>query len=240
MLLSLEVIVIDSIYDGQILFDVPMPTVSLGKIGNEIETIRRLGPFLASSKRLYEHVSSFGTSPLKSMDYQHALVCSTYNRELVSSTFIDYYHTCMELVAAICGTRGGGSSTLSALTERYGLGFSEYMSALLTANHAYFTATHRGRVGLAERAEPGDQVALLSGSRLPWVIRRHGVDKWTIVCPCYIEGVMHGELLQGNKAWISTCSKRWYFVEGHAEQRMVGHLDSGAFNVARYPNLALR
>ena len=199
MLLSFEGRVIDTIDDEQILLDLPSSTLFPGNIGPVSEKLRALGPFLASSKRLYERVSSSGTSQLGPKDYQRALICGIWNLQLASSTFIEYYHPSIELVAEVCGTTGNDSRPYITLFQKYSRVCFDYLAALIVAaGHAYFTATHGGRVGwMTERAEPGDQVALLRGSRLPWVIRRHGVDKWTMVCPCYIEGVMHGELLQG-------------------------------------------
>ena len=203
LLLSFEGRLIDTIYDGQILLDLPSSTLFPGEIAHLRETLPRLRPFLASSKQLYEHVSSFSASQLVLKDYQRTLICGIWNLQLASNTFIDYYHTCMDFVADFCKAADNESNPYIKLSQKYGRVCVDYLSALVVASgHAYFTATHGGRIGwMTEKAEPGDQVAILRGSRLPWVIRKQDVDKWTMVCPCYIEGVMHGELLQGMKEY---------------------------------------
>jgi hypothetical protein len=59
--------------------------------------------------------------------------------------------------------------------------------------------TQRGKLGIGCRAlQKGDQIALFSGCNLPMVIRKKKLH-WRIICPAYIQGVMHSR-----KAWRSS------------------------------------
>ncbi|KAI1207183.1 uncharacterized protein F4807DRAFT_190122 [Annulohypoxylon truncatum] len=65
----------------------------------------------------------------------------------------------------------------------------------LTSGRALF-ATEGGRVGMATTVVcEGDEVALLSGERLPYVIYRCAdrPGKHTVVCPCWVSGAVKGE-----------------------------------------------
>jgi hypothetical protein len=56
-----------------------------------------------------------------------------------------------------------------------------------------FLTTQRGLFGLAPRgARQGDSIALLSGLKYPFVLRRNG-ERWHMLGPAYIHGVMDGE-----------------------------------------------
>ena len=65
--------------------------------------------------------------------------------------------------------------------------------------HTYqrtFFLTKHGYMGLGPRwCRPGDSVALIAGSEVPFIIRRNGSDH-TLVGPAYVHGVMHGEMWQ--------------------------------------------
>ncbi|KAE9378889.1 hypothetical protein N431DRAFT_433910 [Stipitochalara longipes BDJ] len=46
---------------------------------------------------------------------------------------------------------------------------------------------------LGPRVEPGDCIAVLHGSTVPWVLRQEDDGCYTVVGQCFVDGVMHGE-----------------------------------------------
>jgi hypothetical protein len=44
-------------------------------------------------------------------------------------------------------------------------------------------------------AQEGDDIAIVCGSRVPWVLRPAGNNRWQRLGMCYIEGVMYGETM---------------------------------------------
>ncbi|KAL7905862.1 hypothetical protein GGI35DRAFT_459508 [Trichoderma velutinum] len=78
--------------------------------------------------------------------------------------------------------------TLFAGIEKYALGRK-------------FFVTKRGYFGLGpQKAEPGDRIAVLFGSAVPFVLRQGvsatGKRAWRIVGECYVHGIMQGEVIQ--------------------------------------------
>lgn len=61
--------------------------------------------------------------------------------------------------------------------------------------------TDGGRVGLApSSARLGDLVAILLGCSVPVLLRKaENQDEWVFVGECYLDGVMHGEVLGESK-----------------------------------------
>ncbi|KAF6517151.1 hypothetical protein HZS61_002712 [Fusarium oxysporum f. sp. conglutinans] len=67
--------------------------------------------------------------------------------------------------------------------------------------HRRMFLTNGGYLGLAHPStQPGDEVILLSGGRVPFVVKRGSVDRpegYSIVGEAYVHGIMDGELLYG-------------------------------------------
>jgi ankyrin repeat protein len=63
--------------------------------------------------------------------------------------------------------------------------------------------TAKGYLGLAPRStQPGDQVWLLAGARVPFILRRgedDGSDTYRFIGETYLHGVMHGEAVEGKE-----------------------------------------
>jgi hypothetical protein len=61
--------------------------------------------------------------------------------------------------------------------------------------------TSAGRIGVChESVRPGDQVYLVSGKRVPYVLRPAGERGYcTLRGECYLEGAMHGELVDNGR-----------------------------------------
>lgn len=56
--------------------------------------------------------------------------------------------------------------------------------------------TEAGRVGMSTLViRPGDEIALLTGEKLPYVIRKNlnRPDKYSLVAPCWLSGALMGE-----------------------------------------------
>lgn len=54
--------------------------------------------------------------------------------------------------------------------------------------------THRGFIGLGPaEVETGDVVCILFGGNLPYVVRHLGEDRFTLMGPSYVHGIMNGE-----------------------------------------------
>lgn len=67
--------------------------------------------------------------------------------------------------------------------------------------------TARGYFGMAPMTvDVGDEVALLEGGRLPFVLRkRESSPNWELLGDCYVHGIMSGELFEQEKCevmWI--------------------------------------
>ena len=63
-----------------------------------------------------------------------------------------------------------------------------------------YALTEKGYMGmLPSGSQAGDQICLVSGTAVPYVVRRETNKSWTLIGECYIHGVMNGELLQGGQ-----------------------------------------
>lgn len=61
-------------------------------------------------------------------------------------------------------------------------------------NARKFFVSQRGRIGwIPFRAQARDQLCVFRGMRIPLVLRPQG-SKWEILGPCYVHGLMDGEL----------------------------------------------
>lgn len=84
--------------------------------------------------------------------------------------------------------------TLPAGIEKYALG-------------RRFFITKKGYFGLGpQKAEPGDRIAVMLGTGVPFVLRRcstaEGKRGWKIMGECYVHGIMQGEVIQKWGAWL--------------------------------------
>ncbi|KAH6644410.1 heterokaryon incompatibility protein-domain-containing protein [Boeremia exigua] len=71
--------------------------------------------------------------------------------------------------------------------------------SLLSYQRTFFT-TSAGYMGVGPRwAQPSDRIALIAGLQLPFILRKAG-DKFNLVGPAYIHGIMQGERWDGDSA----------------------------------------
>ncbi|KAF1971948.1 hypothetical protein BU23DRAFT_555480 [Bimuria novae-zelandiae CBS 107.79] len=96
-------------------------------------------------------------------------------------------------------------------TARTALGFLNYLANILIPNRLF--TTRDGAVGLAPGiTRPGDMLAVINGCHMPYVVRSTGPVKYDdecfedalqIVGPCYLQGVMRGEIFEerGEDGW---------------------------------------
>lgn len=84
--------------------------------------------------------------------------------------------------------------TMESLQETWPL----VAAVMGTVQGHFFSPTACGRMGLfPNEARMGDLIAVVAGSRVPFVIRpRPDAKAYTLVGPCYVHGTMHGELLR--------------------------------------------
>jgi hypothetical protein len=62
-----------------------------------------------------------------------------------------------------------------------------------TKGGTFFT-TEEGYMAMgSDLTQPGDQVTLIAGVRLPMIIRPHSDGTYRIICLAYVYGVMNGE-----------------------------------------------
>lgn len=63
--------------------------------------------------------------------------------------------------------------------------------------HRRFCITTEGRLALVpDHAAPGDTIAVLFGSEVPYCLRLQEDGTYTVIGECYLHGMMHGEALQ--------------------------------------------
>jgi hypothetical protein len=109
--------------------------------------------------------------------------------------------------------RSVGTLTLYNLV----LGFVSYVSFVRSRSKSHMVTllgglgnrlarTTGGRLArLSQNARVGDSIALLRGGKYAFVIRPKG-NRWEVVGPAYVEGIMHGE------AWQPSAVKEMEFV----------------------------
>ena len=73
--------------------------------------------------------------------------------------------------------------------------FAHSMSRASKLRRVFFTRSSFMGLG-NEDVETGDELVVLQGGGLPFVLRPVGGD-YTLVCVCYVHGIMHGEALGG-------------------------------------------
>lgn len=62
--------------------------------------------------------------------------------------------------------------------------------------------TLKGSIGIGPKStQPGDQIALVMGCRVPLVLRQHG-DFYRLVGPCYVAGMMQGEAVRDGESFF--------------------------------------
>ena len=72
----------------------------------------------------------------------------------------------------------------------------------------YFFITDRGYMGIGPiEIKRGDHLAVISGCNLPMVLRKCSIGKYQLMGPCYVFGLMNGEVVrltqEGNIHWES-------------------------------------
>ena len=69
------------------------------------------------------------------------------------------------------------------------LGFFKYCMGQNSTRVPFIT--NRGKVGLGlPSIQLGDAVVMIKGLRVPMILRKEGADRWTLVGPAYVEGLM--------------------------------------------------
>ncbi|KAF4960119.1 hypothetical protein FGADI_1137 [Fusarium gaditjirri] len=75
---------------------------------------------------------------------------------------------------------------------------SFYASALMRMHTRRAFMTSTGFVGVGPLdIQPGDEVCILLGGKIPYLLRAQGDEAYTLVGEAYVHGVMHGELFKG-------------------------------------------
>lgn len=71
---------------------------------------------------------------------------------------------------------------------------------LTVTNGQKLIKTQSGYIGVtAGDAESGDQVVLLSGGKVPYLLRKIGRNEYEFIGDCYLHGVMYGQLWDADK-----------------------------------------
>jgi hypothetical protein len=71
-----------------------------------------------------------------------------------------------------------------------------WQAAVSACRSRVFLRTSQGQYGVGPTTvKPGDTLAVLFGSRVPVILRRHG-NFYRLICDCYIHGLMDGEAIQ--------------------------------------------
>ena len=81
----------------------------------------------------------------------------------------------------------------------------------INTKHRQLFITEKGFIGMGpQTARVGDDVFVLKGGRVPFVLRGDGGDegKFWLVGDCYVHGVMEGEVVSGNDGG----EKKWMWV----------------------------
>ncbi|KAF5601394.1 heterokaryon incompatibility protein [Fusarium pseudoanthophilum] len=75
---------------------------------------------------------------------------------------------------------------------------SWYASALMRMHTRRVFMTSTGFVGVGPLdMQPGDEVCVLLGGKVPYLMRPQGNKSYTLVGEAYVHGIMHGELFKG-------------------------------------------
>jgi len=75
-----------------------------------------------------------------------------------------------------------------------------YAQRLQYVGNRNLMRTCGGYLGLGPKsASIGDQIVLLKGGRVPYVLRNAGSNKFEVVGECYVHGVMQGEAFDADK-----------------------------------------
>lgn len=75
-----------------------------------------------------------------------------------------------------------------------------HAAILMHAHSKSLFLTEAGQMGTAPQLfECGDVVALISGMKMPLILRPTSGPEYTVVCPAYIHGIMHGEVWNSGK-----------------------------------------
>ncbi|KAH7234846.1 heterokaryon incompatibility protein-domain-containing protein [Fusarium redolens] len=75
---------------------------------------------------------------------------------------------------------------------------SWYASALMRMHTRRAFLTSTGFVGVGPLVmQPGDEVCILLGGKIPYLLRPQSDETYTLVGEAYVHGVMHGELFKG-------------------------------------------
>ncbi|CVL08992.1 hypothetical protein FPRO06_13297 [Fusarium proliferatum] len=85
--------------------------------------------------------------------------------------------------------KGGDDSSAEA---------SFYASALMRMHTRRTFMTSTGFVGVGPLdMQPGDEVCILLGGKVPYLLRAQGEELYTLIGEAYVHGIMHGELFKG-------------------------------------------
>ncbi|KAL5323133.1 hypothetical protein ACEPPN_007661 [Leptodophora sp. 'Broadleaf-Isolate-01'] len=202
-LLTLRGKIIDTVSDQSVLFAPPLfEPVDGEQLGsNLLAHYRQLAALLDSCKQL---CLSSNCSGNEKYTYWRALIggldVDGYLAKDIYSQHFYYYERHVQHAASVTKYEDVNSIMLSWSLEQI-VGRGDFARSVIQAgNERRFTLTENGRLGwLPVSAQSGDQIAILHGSKMPWVIRRQDDNKWILICCCYVDGVMVGEIVGDNE-----------------------------------------
>ncbi|KXS94610.1 hypothetical protein AC578_7046 [Pseudocercospora eumusae] len=89
----------------------------------------------------------------------------------------------------------------AATTPEETLGAARYFDQFRKiCSYRRFFVTEMGRIGLGPQLlKKGDQIVILYGSRVPYVLRKHEKEAWYVLGECYLHGVMYGEAIVAHR-----------------------------------------
>jgi hypothetical protein len=202
-LLTVRGKLVDTVGDQMIPFDPPLVISNKDNIAvNGLNYFRYMTTFLESCHNLAHSASCFLNSKTDMQGFWRTLIGGLdIDQKLAGNMYTEYHKDYEKCVQHCSQTSDWLNSTLTLdwPSERKEATMA-YSRCIIAAGHGrQFTAMRSGRLGWVRmQAQPGDRVAVLYGSNVPWVLRRFVKGRWKLICQCYVEGIMGGEMTADN------------------------------------------
>ncbi|KAH8787246.1 heterokaryon incompatibility protein-domain-containing protein [Hyaloscypha finlandica] len=202
-LLTVRGKLVDTVGDQMIPFDPPL------FIGNKdniniagFNYARYMANFLESCNSLAYSASHFPSTKTDMLVLWRTLIGSLDITQKLAGNVYSGYHKDYETYVQDCSQTSAwlNSTLLSDWPLERKEGAVAYSRCIVAAgNGRQFTAMRSGRLGwVRSQAQRGDRVAVLYGSNVPWVLRPFVEGRWKLICQCYVEGIMGGEMTADN------------------------------------------
>jgi hypothetical protein len=105
-----------------------------------------------------------------------------------------YFDAFVKLQSLLAEAENGATVTIGQ--SEYDMGLAFETSVIASASTRSLCTTDRGYLGLApEHAKVGDSVCILSGARVPYILRAEAGEN-KLIGEAYIQGLMKGEAMQ--------------------------------------------